>query len=273
METSFIIGFHTQRFDNLLQTLRFLTKDHREIVERSQLVTICQDIVDEKNISESRLDTLDGDAIPLFEQLGNSFKVWNHFDLNVECMQLPAITNFGIGKSKGDKLIVLESDRILPKGYFSDVFKQLEKGVQITCRNMLKLTKPTADRDIYENDFESKEEHRSDSNQIGMRNMWSGNTALMKADFYEAGKMDENYKGYGWADSDMTYQMESIGVKSIFRPELELHLWHEPMTYGDGDQKKMFLENGKRFLRKWKKEEPDWFKKEIADYNNKRLML
>ncbi len=274
MKASFIIGFHTQRFDNLLQTLRFLIRDHIGVAARSQLVTICQDNVSPETISQASIVShRPPDPIKHFEELCSKFGQWDHHDLNVPCMQLPKITNFGVDKAVADKLIILESDRILPKGYFSEVLFLLDDNVQITCRNMKKLTQPSIDEHIDRAMFPNVNEHRSPSNEIGMRNMWSGNTALTKAAFYKAGKMDEEYEGYGWADSDMTYRMEAIGVESVFRPEIELHLWHPAATYGSGDQKLMFINNGKRFLQKWNKPAPGWFKEEIIQYNKKRMLI
>ena len=149
---------------------------------------------------------------------------------------------------------------------------QLEEGIQITTKNMIKFSRALTDEEIatgqwklpWNQNASYKEEHRSDTNEVGRRNMWSGNTAFMKSDFEKAGRMDESYKGYGWADSDMTYAMETAGVKSVYRDELEFHLWHPSATYGEGDQKKMFIDNGVRFCKKWDKEQPAWFKREIV---------
>ena len=269
MKVSFIIGFHTARTDNLLQTLHFLEKWHSEVISECELVTVCQDKAEKETYSQ-------------IHELAESFKTFNHFDLDLPCMQLPYVTNFGIEKTKSEKLIILESDRILPEGYFSDVIDQLEEGIQITTKNMKKLQSEVANCEIgpedlqhgyNKEDFDFKWEHRSETNEIGMRNMWSGNTAIMKSDFYKAGRMDEEYEGYGWADSDMTYAMEAVGVQSVYRDEIELHLWHPPATYGEGDQKQMFIDNGLRFCTKWHKDLPEWFKQEIRDHRGTKLMI
>ena len=269
MKASFVIGFHTRRFDNLLQTLRFLSRDHRSLIQDCQLVTLCQDVVSEEQLSNTDLPTLNPQesATAQFEQISSKFGQWVHYDLEEPYMKLPKITNFGIEKTICDKIVVLESDRILPAGYFDSMLSELKEGKQITTREMIKLKRPTLDIEIQQNiHYDYVNERRSPKNKVGQRNMWSGNTAFMKSDFYKAGGMDEEYVGYGWADSDMTFQMESVGVESIFREETEIHLWHESMTYGTGNQKKMFLENGKRFVRKWNVEEPQWFKEEVELY-------
>jgi len=270
MKASFIIGFHTARIENLNQTLRFLKK--HEVIQECELVLVCQDTCEEL-------------FCPSKELRGDGWANKQHFNMKVECMQLPVLTNFGIEKASCDKIIVLESDRILPKGYFAEVIEQLEEGVQITTKNMIKFSKSFTDEEIatsqwkfpfnpnHPNEVDYKEEHRSDTNEIGLRNMWSGNTAFMKSDFEKAGKMDEAYKGYGWADSDMTYAMETAGVQSVYRDELEYHLWHSEATYGDGDQKQMFIDNGMRFCKKWEKSQPNWFRDEIRQHRAGRMIL
>jgi hypothetical protein len=187
-------------------------------------------------------------------------------------MQLPRLTNFGVAQCTSDKIIVLESDRILPNGYFDQVIEQLAPGVQITARNVLKLDKPYTDEEIISGSFQFKSEPRTETNEIGTRNMWSGNTAFMKPDFEKSGKMDEEYKGYGWADNDMTATMEKAGVKSIFRTETELHLWHPGATYGKGDQEKMFIDNGIKFCKKWNKPIPLWLREKMAEHKSRSRM-
>lgn len=254
MKASFVIGFHTARIDNLLQTLRFLLADHKDVFIDSYLSLVCQDDCDK--LPSSQLEELES----LREQSYRSCIT----NLNLPCMQLPYVTNLGMDDAETEKVVILESDRILPAGYFAAVLDELKPGVQITCRNMKKLTKPATDEEIRAGTFEYIDEHRSEKNEIGMRNMWSGNTALCKSDFLKAGRMDEAYHGYGWADSDMTSAMESVGVQSVFRDELELHLWHPPATYGDGDQKQMFIDNGLRYCKKWNKELPGFLRADIA---------
>ena len=264
MKASFIIGFHTQRLDNLLQTLRFLHLWHADTIKDCELITVCQDKTSRNIYSQ------------IFEQ-GQNFQSNHNYYLDLPCMHLPYVTNFGVDKASCDKLIILESDRILPEGYFASVIDQLEEGVQITPKRMYKLLKPFSDEEIASGDWkwadpteelpetDFKAEFRNEGADPGERNMWSGNTALMKSDYYKAGGMDEYYKGYGWADCDMTLRMEKAGVQSIYRDEIEIHLWHPAMTYGDGDQKQMFTNNGIYFCIKWQQPFPIFLRKDIAN--------
>lgn len=249
-ELAFVIVFHPKRLDNLHQTLFFLIRNHGDIVPRSHLVLVCQ------NESEEFYE-------------GASFGKYTHINTNVDQMMLPRFTNTGVDAAEAEKIVVLESDRILPPGYFQAVADQLKPGLQITTKTTLKLTEPVTHKQIIDNQFKYTEDGRSPENKIGMRNMWSGNTAFMKSDFLKCGGMDTEYIGYGWADNDMTYTMESNGVESIFRDEIELHLWHPPFTYGKGDHSQMFIANGLRFCKKWNIPVPMW----LNVRNSKKLWM
>ena len=253
MEATFVIGFHSSRTDNLLQVMHFLTKDHFDLIKNCQIVTVCQDY-------------LDFDKKTKLKNLTKNFSLINHIDLELSEMMLPLVTNTGISHAISDKVLLLESDRILPSGYFQSVVDQIKPKIMITCKNMKKLKKEFSNEDIESNKFDYKDEQRSELNKIGIKNMWSGNTAFWREDFYECGKMDENYVGYGWADSDMTNQMLKIGVQQIFTNDIELHLWHPNQTFGKKNQKKLFIDNGVRFYKKWNQEYNDWFKEEIVNF-------
>jgi hypothetical protein len=257
MHATFVICFHTNRMSNLLQTLRLLDCYHPDVVKECELITICQNSIEfEKQ-----------DILNEFEKLTHNFHSAEHCDLDIDEMELSGMTNRGVCKSKFDKVIVLESDRILPSGYFASVIEQIGPKISITCKNMKKLKTEVSDDDIINNNFEYRDEHRSETNELGLRNMWSGNTAFWKKDFFDADKMDEGYVGYGWADCDMTNKMNEIGVKNIFREEIELHLWHPSQTYGKVNPKKLFIQNGIRFCKKWNAAYPEWFKQEIEQHH------
>jgi len=190
--------------------------------------------------------------------------------MELDCMKLPVVTNFGVEKSLADKIVLLDGDRVAPAGYYQRVLKQVELGIQITCKNIQNLPRPTEDWEIERGKYDYIEEHRSEEKMPGRKCMWSGNTTFMKQDFYRAGRMDEAYRGYGFEDHDMTYTMEAAGVKSIYLPEeIELHLWHERQTYGVGDEatkKGMFIDNGLFFCKKWKQPLPEFLREDIANH-------
>lgn len=260
MEATFVICLHTQRIDNLLQTIRFLIDDHLEVVENSALEVLFQDSYGDLN--KNNYEEL--------ESLREKFEKSCISSYELNQMRLPFLTNEGVKDADTEKIIILESDRILAKGYFAKVLSELKPGVQITCQSIMKCTAAFSDEEIKNGNFTYKWDIRSKTNEIGRKNIWSGNTAICKSDYMRVGMMDEEYNGYGWADSDMTKVTENANIQSVFvsDPKFnEVHLWHPPLTYGVGDQKQLFIDNGLKFCKKWNVEMPDWFRKEIADHN------
>lgn len=245
MLATFLIAFHTRRIDNLTQTVRFLERFHPEVVSQSELILLCQD----------RCGFVD-----------NGFAKSRTESMQLPCMQKSKMLNHGARIAQSDKIVVLDSDRILPAGYFCDVLYSLEPLTAITTKTMRRLLIAHSDQDILDGEYKFQVEERSTSNHPYMRNLFAGNVALHKADYWAAGGMDEAYEGYGFEDSDMAQRLIRRKVQGVFRPEIELHLYHESQTYGEGDQKRMFLSNGVRYCKNWNLPVPPPLQKEIDDY-------
>lgn len=247
MKASFIIRFHSKRTENLKQLLRFIEKWHKDIASQSQLVLICQDKSD---------------------PISNIFERYDHFNLDLDYMKLPQMTNFGVEKCVCEKIILLDGDRVLPRNYFENTLNLLTNGLQITCKTTHMLQREVDDEDIERGKYDYMVDDRTEiTNAADGRAVWSGNTAFMKSDFYKSGRMDESYEGYGYEDHDMTLTMEKTGIKSIFLKEIEeIHLWHERKTYGSGNHKQMFIDNGLRFCKKWKLPMPNYLREQIANH-------
>lgn len=191
------------------------------------------------------------------------FKQTRQFNMALSEMSLPIQINKGIGETESDLIVLFESDRILPAGYFEAVIYGMQPKTMVTTQRMWRVSRMVSDTDISQQRFPHYEEWRNTKNELLTRNMFSGNTTFWKEDFYAAGAADESYIGYGWLDHDLTSAMELIGVEPVYREELELHLWHEPMTYGEKDQKKLFIKNAIHYCKKWKRPYPPEIVKEI----------
>lgn len=247
MIASFILRFHSCRYRNLAQTLRFMKLWHSTIAGQCELITVCHDSFCEK------LDT-------------DFWQIHRHYDLRLDEMQPSYMTNFGVSQCQSEKIILLDDDRILPAGYFSDIILQLQEGLQITTCNSMKLDREYDDQEIINNRYGFTVDRKTQKHEQGRRCMWSGNVAFMKQDFIKVGQMDEGYVGYGWDDTDMLLTTESHGIQSVYREDPEIHLWHLPATYGIKDQKQLFINNGKRFCKKWNKPFPQFLRDEIEKY-------
>lgn len=245
MLASFIVRLHSKRLDNLHQTLRFLEMWHKKVISQSQLILVCHDSVD---------------------RVSNAFERYDHINLNLTYMKNSKQTNIGVQTALAEKIVLLDGDRISPPGYYEKTLSQIERGKQISIKTIKNIERNAEDEEIESENYPYFEEERSLTHQAGQRCIWSGNTVFMKSDFYQAGMMDESYEGYGFEDQDMGLNMEKSGVVSILVPEHEIHLWHERKTYGDGDHKKMFINNGLRFCKKWNLPLPNFLREEIAKH-------
>lgn len=242
---SFVIPFPLARLDNVQQTLRLLHAHDPEVVEQSEIVLVCQDRC-------GKIDT--------------KFAKYKLINMDLPNMQKCKLLNEAVRQTTYDTLVVLDSDRVLPKGYFKRVLATHQEDTAVTTKILYRLVRPVNDQDIIDGRFEFEEENRSVENKSLMRNLFAGNIVLKKSDYWKAGGMDESYIGYGFEDHDMTNRLVKAGIKPVWLDDVELHLYHERLTYGSGDQKKMFLDNGLRYCRKWNLPIPGKLQEEIKQY-------
>ena len=144
MKTSFVVTFHTSKINNFLQTLRFLVRNFPEFSE-SQLTTVCLNTI----------DFLPYEYWDEFRHIRQAFDHAEHFDANdkrSECL------HHGFCYSSCNKIIVLECDRIAPKGYSTAALEQVKPNSYVYCKNTRKITKPVTDNEILSNSYETIEE-------------------------------------------------------------------------------------------------------------------
>lgn len=247
MLTSFVIRYHTRRLDNLLQTLRFLNLWHKDVVSQSEVILLCQDKCGE---------------------IQTNFKQTKNFNMDLSEMSMSKQLNFGVKNSTSDLIVLLDSDRILPNGYYTNIIQKIQPKEMISTLKMYKIPHMASDEDIINGEYGRIEEWRSTNNKSLTRNIFSGNVLFWKKDFIEVGGADEGYLGYGFEDHDLTESMIKIGVNPIFDQEtIELHLFHELKSYGSQDQKKLFINNGIRYCKKWKKPYPSEIVESMSKYS------
>lgn len=174
--------------------------------------------------------------------------------------------NEAVKVAESDLLVFLDSDRVLPAGYFDKVLRNYQPGTAVSTKNMWRLTEPTTDEAIIAGTFRYEIENKDTTNKMWTRTMFAGNCTISKAAFLQCGGCDESYHGYGFEDHDMTRTLETYGIKFIWHEDIELHLWHPRLTYGSGDQKKMFIMNGLRYCKKWGLPIPEELQKEMGGF-------
>lgn len=250
MKVSFVTYFHSSRLDNLLQTLYFLEKREPDLAG-SELISVCQDRIDSFELKsfEHKLINLD---------YGTYFRA--------------RMTNIGVQFASHPILILIDSDRILPKNYFAEVCQSLCKKQVVTTEQHYRLSKPYSNEDIESGEVIKGRDFRSRTNELFRKNMFSGNTIMWKKDFIRCGGMDERYIGYGFCDTDMTKTVETSGLDLVFLDKEELHLDHSREIIWKGqiysDLKIITTLNALRYCQKWKIPHDNNLEQSIIDVLN-----
>jgi hypothetical protein len=231
---TFLITLHSSRTGNLNQMLRLLARRDPEVLPDSELLLMCQDKVDPEQI----------------ESVG--FRECNICNLEWESYNRSRQVNIGVAMAKGENLAILDSDRILPAGYFQ---KNLGSAAIVTTHYLHQLKHDVPDNQIHS--AATVENHRSLANEPFHKNAFSGNTLITKSMFRKLGGMDEKYMGYGFEDADATQTALSLSIPVKYLEVHELHLCHPNNNYVNGteihvNQLRMYTAiNGMRYFRKW----------------------
>lgn len=209
---SFIFYAHSSRINNLKQSVYFLYNN-------------------EKNI--------DKEIIVIYQNEGPKIEGTKIFNMNMSTYHKPKMCNYGISKSTYDINCIIDSDRILPENYFYKIFQNIQCNQMITTSHILNLNKEYSNKDIQNKNYQHNIEYRSQNNELRKKNLFSGNTVFFKKDFIKIGGMDEQYEGYGYADSDMNQTSIANGIESIYLDIPEIHLYHHRGVF----YKDVFLED------------------------------
>ena len=159
--------------------------------------------------------------------LNSNFKTYKHFNLQTDKYNKPYFCNFGVKQATHEIVALIDSDRILPSGYFLRAIEMTKENTAITTINLYQILHPCTDSQIEKGEFETREDFRSKENAGGRKNLFAGNTVFQKEDYFKWGGMDENFVGYGFSDMDMTTSAEKNRCDIIYLQETELHLYHQ----------------------------------------------
>lgn len=193
------------------------------------------------------------------------------YNMELENYEKPKMCNFGVKMAKGEVVALLDSDRILPNGYFGKIEQKIKRGLFFSCDRLLQLLRPHSDEEIESGGLEYELDMKSRGWEIRKKNLFSGNTTFLKKDYLSVGGMDERFVGYGFADNDMTCNVMNNGMEVVWVEGDEIHLHHEKETMEGGEivgfdrYKHTSQRNLNRFLRKWGLKDHD-------DYGRKMML-
>ncbi len=147
-------------------------------------------------------------------------------------MKLPTyhkslMSNTGVKHASGDILVLLDSDRILPRDYFAKAIKKLKKNEIVSTERLYRLSHNYSDTDIDTGNYERFEEFRSKTNEGRRKNLFAGNTVMYRETYLRFGGYDEKFVGYGFSDTDITMNMMSNRLVPIWLKDEEIHLQHD----------------------------------------------
>lgn len=204
MLASFVILYHPTRLDNLNQCIRFLKKREKNLIEE-EFIFVCQTNYNLKKFFKNQIN----------------------LNLNLKNYHKSFMTNFAVNKSSGKFLILLDSDRILPKNYFFNSIMQSSINSVLSTENLYQLDKTYSDEEIEFKKIKKIPDFRKKNAEGRFKNLFAGNTVISKKAYEKIGGYDESFIGYGFADNDMSRKALNNNLNIIWLSHEELHLFHE----------------------------------------------
>lgn len=229
MIATFIIYFHPDRLDNLHQVIRLLRLKETGLFPYVEFLLMCQEYVNLEFLGDPNIKVIN-------LQQG---KYWKSIAYNQ-----------AVALSQSDKLVLLDSDRVMLKqAYYTHHLTCLQPKTIIAPSIVFDLQKPASDDDILHlKNLTYSTSTRYVNPFIKGKTAFSGNTIMFKKDYLSFGGMDEQMYGYGYHDNDATVAASRQGINVEFTLEPELHLWHSK------DQQKVNDDNERNmtyFCKKW----------------------
>ncbi len=182
----------------------------------------------------------------------------------------------GIEKATSEKILYLDSDRILPTNYLVELEKTIKDARFVYSSNLVRLTRDynlSQIRNIrdgkidYAHEKDRRLPHPPNMDVVSLgKNPFSGNTAFTKKTYKDTGGVDPCYEGWGYPDTDYYLRTYKAGYEFFAINCTELHLLH-PYSVETKLLKLMNLWNGSRMAKKFKMQLDQSLINRMKEYN------
>lgn len=164
----------------------------------------------------------------------------------------------GVQAADFDNILYIDADRVLPVDYLTTLLEMYGDKTFVFPEKVANLNQPVdtsllreirEDSNSFEGYYDLETRATDLSNCIGRKNPMSGCVGFTKQTYFDSGKVDPYYEGWGYPDTDYFMQTFNLGFQFKKVPCVELHIHHSnDIRKGKG---LMNLWNGVRFCRKW----------------------
>ncbi len=178
----------------------------------------------------------------------------------------------GVGTARHERILYLDSDRLLPRDYLSRVVEALSDDVFVFTSRHFMMTGDLPTDACRELLSDSSMNVIADPRYLGLlryeprhgepypgpgKNVMSGNTAFTRKTFLRLGGVDPWYRGHGaFADTDFHMTAARAGCRFVDLDATELHCFHPKLDssgkrLSDKDLQLLALRNFVYFCNKW----------------------
>ena len=225
---------------------------------------LCLDSVirntDHPNYEIVVVDNHSSDGTPAYLQRLASQNDHVKIVLNPENRGFPTAVNQGISASSGDRLVILNNDTIVSRGWLSRLLRHLDNpaiGLVGPVTNFAgNEARISADyRTLGEMEIFAEEWMRTNCGQIADIHMLAMFCLAMRRETYDRiGPLDEQFGIGMFEDDDYCMRAKSVGLRVVCAADVFVHHFGQAAfkkLIDNGEYEKIFTENRRRYETKW----------------------
>ena len=183
-------------------------------------------------------------------------------------MDLICLTNKGLERITTSTVVVNDADRVAEKGFYKHAASLLQQqtNMAVATKRIYKTAWMLSDSQILNKKIGSVSvDERNKTGSPLEKNVFSGHFVI-NTDVLRACLSNVSHTGYGWEDQQLNHELTLLGGKSHLTEDFrEVHLYHEPFTYGSKDPSVLYKNNMLKYYRKIRQPPPLRVVDEFAD--------